>query len=135
MVEQSRAYMIPRILAHSTGPGQLRAYIESNLEFIREHRNLLISIVEIARHRIAEGERRPRSGDVDGAVRALAQLLAGFQELGQLRADFDPRAIAIAIRAAIDAAPARLAADSQFDIDGYAKDITDAFELATRVPE
>ena len=55
VIDQSRAYMLPRITAESTGPGALRAYIGSNLVFIGEHRNLLIAIVEIARHRVAEG--------------------------------------------------------------------------------
>jgi AcrR family transcriptional regulator len=134
--EQGRAYMIPRILAHSTGPEQLRAYIESNLEFIREHRNLLIAIVEIGRHAVAgDRQRSSHTYNIDEAVRALAQLLSDFQQAGQLRTDFDPRAMAIAIRAAIDAAPPRLTFDPQFDIDSYMKEIADAFELATRVPE
>jgi hypothetical protein len=65
-------------------------------------------------------------------VRALAQLLSRFQEAGELRADFDPQAVAIAIRAAIDAAPARLSADPQFDIDGYTWNLIQMFDLATR---
>ncbi|MBV9006055.1 MAG: hypothetical protein JO181_15445, partial [Solirubrobacterales bacterium] len=63
------------------------------------------------------------------------QLLARFQKSGDLRSDFDPRAVAIAIRAAIDVAPARLSADPQFDIDSYAQDIIQVFDLATRTAE
>jgi AcrR family transcriptional regulator len=135
--EQGRAYMIPRILAHSTGPEQLRAYIESNLAFIREHRNLLAAIVEISRHAVstAEPERRPQIYSIDEAVRALGQLLSDFQQAGELRADFDPRAIAIAIRAAIDAVPPRISFDPQFDIDIYTKNMADTFDLATRISE
>lgn len=136
VLETGRTYMTHRILAHSTGPAQLRAYIESNLAFMREHRNHLIAVLEIARNGVtADGQRRFASYDIDEAVRALAHLLSGFQQAGQFRADFDPRAMAIAIRAAIDAAPPRLAFDSKFDIDSYAKQIADLFELATRVPE
>ena len=65
----------------------------------------------------------------------LAELLARFQKAGDLRSDFDPRAIAIAVRAAIDAAPARLSADPQFDIDAYAQNIIQAFDLATRATD
>ena len=65
----------------------------------------------------------------------LAELLARFQKAGELRSDFDPRAVAIAIRAAIDAAPARLSADPQFDIDAYAQNIIQVFDLATRTTE
>ena len=136
VIDQSRAYMLPRITAESTGPGVLRAYIESNLTFIREHRNLLIAIVEIARHRSAEGAAPRIPGhEPDQAVRLLAELLVRFQKGGELRGDFDPRAVAIAIRAAIDAAPARLSADSEFDIDAYARDIIQVFDLATRTAE
>ncbi len=137
VIDQSRAYMLPLITAESTGPGTLRAYIESNLVFIREHRNLLIAIVEIARHRVAEGTARHLPDhQPDQAVRVLAELLARFQKAGELRSDFDPRAVAIAIRAAIDAAPARLsAADPQFDIDAYAQNIIQVFDLATRTTD
>jgi TetR/AcrR family transcriptional regulator, fatty acid metabolism regulator protein len=133
VIDRSRAYMLPRITAESTGLGMLRAYIESNLVFIREHRNLLIAIVEIARQRVAEGTpRHLPDHEPDQAVRVLAELLARFQKAGDLRSDFDPRAVAIAIRAAIDAAPARLSADPQFDIDTYAQNIIQVFDLATR---
>ncbi len=136
VLEQARAYMLPRIMAESTGPAMLRTYIESNLVFIRDHRNHLIAIVEIARNRVASGTpHRLPNHDPDQAVRALAQLLARFQEAGDLRVDFDPRAVAIAIRAAIDAAPARLTIDPQFDIDSYAHEIIGVFERATSIAE
>ncbi len=133
VLEQGQRYMSRRILAHATGPEMLRAYIESNLAFIREHPAELIAVVEIARNRAAaEGQSRVYSYDIDEAVRALAHLLSGFQSAGELRADFDPRAMAIAIRGAIDAVPARLRFDPQFDIDRYTRQIADVFDVATR---
>ncbi len=136
VLEQGKDYMRRRILAHSTGPEMLRAYIESNLAFIREHPNDLIAVAEVARNGvIADGQHRLYSYDIDEAVRALAHLLAGFQNAHQFRADFDPRSMAIAIRGAIDAAPGRLRFDPQFDIDKYTREIANVFELATRVDE
>ena len=136
VIDESRAYMLPRITAEATGSGMLRAYIESNLVFIGEHRNLLIAIVEIARHRVAEGTARHLPAhEPDQAVRVLAELLARFQKAGDLRSDFDPRAVAIALRAAIDAAPARLSADPQFDVDVYAQNVIQLFDLATRTAD
>jgi AcrR family transcriptional regulator len=133
---QGKAYMRRRILDHSSGPEMLRAYIESNLAFIREHPNDLIAVVEIARNRVsADGQHRFSSYDIDEAVRALAHLLSGFQTAGQFRSDFDPRAMAIAIRGTIDAATGRLRFDPQFDIDSYTRQIANLFELATRVDE
>src|SRR5215472_17968185 len=41
------AYMEPRIDTEPTGAGKLRAYIESNLAFMRENRNHVVAIVEI----------------------------------------------------------------------------------------
>jgi len=135
ILEQGKAYMRPRILAEaSTGPGFLRAYIESNLAFMREHRNHMVAIVEIARGGItADGKQRFYSdADVDEAVQILAQHLAHFQAVGQLRPDFDPLVMAVAMRAAIDAVPRRLAHDPDLDVDAYARQIANLFDLATR---
>ncbi len=134
VLAQARAYMEPRIFAESTGPGTVRAYIESNLAFMREHRNYLIAVVEILRHRAAsEGLRGVRGPNPPVAARPLVDLLARFQASGELREDFDPRTMAIAIRAAIDAVPPLLSLDPEFDIDSYAKEIANIFELATRI--
>jgi TetR/AcrR family transcriptional regulator, fatty acid metabolism regulator protein len=130
--EQAKAYIRPRLLAESTGPGTLRTYIESNLAFMRDHRNNVIAMIEIARS--AEG-RHIFYGDTDvvDAVRALEDGLSGFQAAGQFRPDFDPHVMAIAIRAAIEAASPRLALDPEFDMDNYASEIATVFDLATRV--
>jgi AcrR family transcriptional regulator len=135
ILERGKAYMRPRILAQaSTGSGFLRAYIESNLAFMREHRNHMVAIVEIARGGLTiDGQKRfYGDADVDEAVKILEQHLARFQSQGELRPDFDPRVMAVAIRAAIDAVPRRLAHDPDLDIDSYATEIATIFHLATR---
>jgi hypothetical protein len=99
---------------------------------MREHRKDMIAILEITRS--ADGRRIFRDDPhVIDAVRALEHLLSGLQTADQLRPDFDPYAIAIAIRAAIDTVPSRLALDPEFDIDNYASEIATIFDLATRV--
>jgi len=136
VVAQGVAYMRPRIIAESTGPAMLRAYIGSNLAFMREHRQDMTAILEITRS--ADGRRIFQDDPhVIDAVRALEHLLSGFQTADQLRRDFDPHLIAIAIRAAIDAVPSRLALDPEFDIDNYASEIATLFDLATapRTPD
>ena len=131
VVEQGVAYTRPRIIAESTGPAMLRVYIASNLAFMREHRKDMIAILEITRS--ADGRRIFQDDPhVIDAVRALEHLLSGLQTAGQLRPGFDPYLIAIAIRAAIDAVPSRLALDPEFDIDNYAGEIATIFDLATR---
>ncbi len=131
---QARAYMQPRIEAQRTGPEMLRAYIESNLEFIRDNPNQLSAVVEIVRARFAGAPTSPFTGNRDGAVTILADLLGRFQAGGGFRADFDPKAMAMAIRAVIDVAPSRLT-DPGFDIDKYAREVVAVFDLATRATD
>jgi len=130
--EEAKAYIRPRILAESTGPEMVRAYIQSTLGFMRDHRNNVVAMIEIARS--AEG-RHTYHGDPDvvDAVGALEQLLSRLQRAGELRPEFDPHAMAIAIRAAIEAASARLALDQGFDINRYTGEIATTFHLATRL--
>jgi AcrR family transcriptional regulator len=130
--EEAKAYIRPRILAESTGPEMIRAYIGSNLAFMRDHRNNVIAMIEIARS--TDGQRIfYRDTDVIDAVGALEHLLSAFQAAGQFRADFDPHVMAIAVRATIEAASSRLALDAEFDIDNYAQEIATTFDLATRI--
>ena len=136
ILEHGKAHMRPRILAEaSTGPGFLQAYIESNLTFMREHRNHMVAIVEIARGGLTADSKQRFYGDadVDEAVQILAQHLAHFQAVGEFRSEFDPLVMAVAIRAAIDAVPRRLAHDPDLDVDGYAREIAKLFDLATRL--
>jgi AcrR family transcriptional regulator len=136
VIRQGMGYMHPRILAQaSTGAGFLRAYIESNLAFMRDHRNYMVAIVEIARGGLtADGQQRfYGDADVDDAAYILEQHLARYQSQGDLRPDFDPQVMAVAIRAAIDAVPRLLAHDPDLDIDSYATEIATLFHLATRI--
>jgi AcrR family transcriptional regulator len=135
IVEASRSYIIPRVFAESAGPARLRAYIESNLAFMREHRNSMIAILDIARNGgvMADGRRRVDSRDAGVAVRLLEEELARLQSQGELRRDFDPGVMAVAIRAAIDSVPHRLVGDPDLDIDHYSKELATIFDLATRI--
>jgi AcrR family transcriptional regulator len=131
VLQRARAYMEPRIEAQTTGPAMLRAYIESNLEFMRDNPTEITVVVEIVRAVIA-GAKSPFKGDRDGAAHILAELLARFQAAGDFRADFDATAMAIAIRAVIDAAPGRLG-DPGFNTDEYAREVVTIFDRATCV--
>ena len=131
VLQRAWAYIQPRIEAQTTGPEKLRAYIESHFEFMRDNPKQLSAVIEIVRATLA-GAKSPFTGDRDGAVHMLAELLTRFQAAGDLRADFDPNAMAIAIRAVIDAAPGRLA-DPAFDIDQYAREAVTSFDRATCV--
>ncbi len=129
VLAQARAYMEPRINSKTTGPEMLRAYIESNLEFIRDNPNQLNAVMEIARAAVADGK-HPFRPNADAGLRILAELLTRFPRHRRLRPTSTPDAMAIAIRAAIDAATRRLI-DPAFDIDQYANEIATLFHLAT----
>lgn len=131
VLQRARAYMQPRIEAQTTGPEMLRAYIESNLEFMRDNPNQISAVVEIVRATIA-GAKSPFGANREGGVHILAELLTRFQAAGDFRTDFDPNAMAIAIRAVIDVTPSRLA-DPAFDIDLYAREAVTIFDRATCV--
>src|SRR6478736_8513132 len=136
LVARGVAYMEPRIEAEPTGAGKLRAYIESNLAFMRENRNHVVAIVEIALNaRTADGSRLYDPSVRDAGVAALQQLLAHFQGTGEFRASFDPHVMAMAIRAAINAVPAQLARDPAVDIGHHARELADLFHVATRPGE
>src|SRR6516162_7488793 len=130
------AYMEPWIDAEPTGAGKLRAYIESNLAFIREHRNHMVAIVEIVLNaRAADGSRLYDFSVQDEGVAALQQLLAYFQGTGEFRAGFDPHVMAMAIRASINAVPAQLTRHPALDVGHHAHELADLFHVATRPGE
>ena len=110
---------------------RLCAYIESNLEFMRDNPKQISALIEIVRATIA-GAKSPFSGNPDASVHILAKMLTRFQTTGDFRADFDPTAMAIAIGAVIDAAAGRLAYPT-FDIDRYTREAATIFGRATRV--
>lgn len=139
VLERGKAYMRPRIIdAMETGSGFLRTYIESNLAFMREQRNYMVAIVEIERSGLtADGRQRfPGHADaIDEAVQVLGRHLAHYQAVGDLRPDFDPNVMAVAIRAATDAVLHRYARDPGLDIDHYAREIVTVFDRATGIGE
>ena len=133
VVAKGEAYMAPRILAETSGRGMLRAYIESNLAFMRDHRNHLVAFLDIFFNaRDDDGRPLVEEKALDYMVTSLEQVLAHFQALGQFRPDFDPHAMAMAIRGAIDQVPPQLTRHPDLDIDGYARELVTLFERATR---
>lgn len=126
-------YMVPRIVAASGGQEKLRAYIDSNIGFMAEHRSYMIAIAEIARGaRDLFGDRTFDASALEAGTVALAGLLTEFQASGDLRRGFNPQVMAETIRAAIDAVPRRLAAQPDLDVDLYRRELADLFDAATR---
>jgi TetR/AcrR family transcriptional regulator, fatty acid metabolism regulator protein len=130
---KGRAYMGPRLEAESTGAGMLRTYVEANMSFIRENRSHVAAVVQIALNaRSADGSPLYDLSVREEGAEALRQLLVYFQGTGEFRADFDPAVMVMAIRATLDAVPARLARDPDLDLGQYGRELADLFHLATR---
>lgn len=133
VMSRAAEYIRPRVSGESNGRAVLRAYIESSLAFMAEHRNDMLALVEIVRNaRPAEGATSFGPRFVEGSISSLEQLLTRFQGTGEFRAEFDPAVMATAIRAAIDAVPRRLAHHPELDVAHYGRELSGLFDLATR---
>lgn len=124
--------MIPQIVAQPTASEALRAYLTTNLEFMRLHRQPLLALVEIISHgRAEDGGPSPYTEQNETALTDLEQVLAWGQQSGEFR-DFDLRTMAIAIRGAIDATPSEILKNRDFDLQRHASELSTLFTLATR---
>lgn len=124
--------MTPVIDAEPTMAGKLRAYLETNLRFLRDHPLEISALTEIGPHlRDGDGEAYTSTGSQDHSVTGLAEILAEGQRTGEFR-DFDTRSMAVLIRASVDAAAQRVRDGSDVDLDTYAAEVVTAIDLAVR---
>src|ERR1700730_14930148 len=132
VVAAGRTFMEPRIMAETSAAGRLRAYIESDLEFIDAHRKPLIALVEIAMSaRRADGSRVIGPESLAQRAASLEDLLRAGQRCGEFRR-FNTRVMALTIIQAIDGVPPLLAREPNLDVKLHAKELATVFTLATR---
>jgi AcrR family transcriptional regulator len=132
VIAAGRTYMEPRIMAETSAAGRLRAYIESDLEFIDAHRKPLIALVEIAMSaRRADGSLVIGPESLAQRAASLEDLLRAGQRSGEFRR-FNTRVMALTIIQAIDGVPSLLAREPNFDVKLHAKELATIFALATR---
>ena len=125
-------YIYEHTEAAETDQGRLRAYLEANLRFLRDHPKEVAALTEIGKHlRTDEGEAYTSTGAQEVSVRSLEALLKRGQSSGEFR-EFDVRSMAIMIRAAVDGAAQRLHEEPEFDFDAYSGEVVAAFGFATR---
>jgi AcrR family transcriptional regulator len=130
VVAAGQAYMLPRIEA---ADDKLRAYIESNLEFMATHRPHLVAVVQVLNALPRAGDGQPSAYGERHArgLEQLAALLRAGQRAGELRR-FDPLTMAMAIRAAIDAVGTRGGGGADPTLRATARELATLFERATR---
>jgi AcrR family transcriptional regulator len=132
VVAAGRSYMVPRIMAETSAAGRLRAYIESDLEFIDANRKALIALIEIAMSaRRADGSLVIGPESHAQRAAALEELLRAGQRSGEFRR-FNTRVMALTIIQAIDGVPPLLAREPNLDVKLHAKEVATVFALATR---
>lgn len=125
-------YMHARIVEAPTPRGKLRAYIESNLEFMGRYRKELLALVNILFYaRTQKGQTLFGADSDDPIIEATEKIFIEGQKTGDFR-PFATRPMAIALRGAIDAAPGKLIRSPDFDLAGYAQEIAEFFDRGTR---
>jgi AcrR family transcriptional regulator len=121
-----------RVQAADGALGRLLAYLEANLEFLRDHPGEIAALTEIGPHVRNEAQEPYTSVSAqEVSVQGLEKLLSEGQASGEFR-DFDPRSMALIIRGAVDSAAVRLRDDPEFDFDAYVHEVVTTFTLAVR---
>ncbi|MGW7491573.1 TetR/AcrR family transcriptional regulator [Streptomyces sp. NPDC054786] len=130
--EAGARFIVARMQEEDTTAGKLRAYLEANLQFLREHPQEVLALTEIGPHvRDESGQPYTSQSAQEPGVRGLEALLAEGQRSGEFR-DFDIRSMAVIIRGAIDAAAQRLRGAPGLDFDAYTRELVATFAHATR---
>lgn len=126
------SYMRPRVEAQrDSAAGMLRAYVESNVGFMREHRNHVLALVDILSHARGRKGECLVSPKQDAGLAALQQILRRGQRTGEFRR-FSTRVMAMTIRHAIDAIAPQMITNPGLDFEAYSRELTTIFDLATR---
>src|SRR5882757_10635778 len=126
------AYMRPRVEAHESYAGRLRASIEGNLDLFAEYPKHLAAIVEIlANLRGAEPGMVAFVDTTEANLAVQVEQIRKAQRAGEF-CDFDPWVMVRAIRAAIDDVVRRATHDPALDVRAAGRELADLFERATR---
>ncbi|QUQ65605.1 TetR/AcrR family transcriptional regulator [Kutzneria sp. CA-103260] len=133
-VTEGAEFMAERTRRQPTPAGELRAYIEANVEYIATHRDAVKALVTIAMNFTDEDGRSrllPDASVYGESLEPLRDILRRGQQAGQF-GEFNTRTMAMTIRAAIDAIGPQLTALPDLDLDGYTTDLVALFDRATR---
>lgn len=128
----AEAVVGPPVRAEATPDARLRAFIAANIDLMRTHRTHMLALAEIW-----SGYRRPDGRPHFGAaaqepyLRLIEQTLREGQAQGRFR-QFDARAVAVALRAALDGVLGQLMIHPDLDLDLFGRELVALFDLATR---
>jgi TetR/AcrR family fatty acid metabolism transcriptional regulator len=124
-------FMVPRLAEAPSFLAWLGTYVRTNLTFMGARRDMLTALVEVITHTPAPN---PYLASHQQSLDDLEAVVRAGQDRGEL-GRFDPGVFAMAMRGAIDAVPARLAADPGLHLDMYGNELAMLFERAAEVRE
>jgi AcrR family transcriptional regulator len=122
-------FMWSRMEKHSSPRDMLKAYIESNLAYVKAYPTYGRALDQIVNNHV--GKLSDEQPDDDPGIEPLRGLLQAGQEAEEFRA-FDTLPMAVTIRKSIDGALDQWTRNNDLDMETYAKELTTLFDLATR---
>jgi len=122
-------FVSPRVDAQTSAAAKLRAFIESNVAFMRANRPAMVALAEVLRH--ARTTDALRSTQLEFDLTRMQELLRRGQADGEFR-DFDPRLMAVAIRSLRDGLLDQLARHPELELDTAGRELALTVELMTR---
>jgi len=129
--------IMARIRAAETPRAQLRAYVEAFVASLHINPRGIRVLYAIGDH-ITDDEGRPRlvhdHGLQEAAIAPIVDILRRGQEAGEF-GEFEPRSMAMMIRATLEAMPTYVLAYPDLDIDAYGADLVTFFERAMGVAQ
>lgn len=129
--ERGWTYMEPRIEAEPTAVGQVKARIDSQLEFFTQNPTEFFAMASImSNHRYDDGTPR-YDADQQEDIAGMAEILESGQQDGELR-DFDTTSVANIILRGIDGVLGSWASDTTRDLSGDIDALKDFIAHAIR---
>lgn len=129
--------IMARIRAADTPCAQLRAYVEAFVASLHINPRGIRVLYAIGDH-VTDDEGRPRlvhdRNLQEAAIAPVVDILRRGQETGEF-GEFEPRSMAMMIRATLEAMPTYVLAYPDLDIDAYGRDLLTFFERALGVAQ
>lgn len=124
--------IMARIRGAETPRAQVRAYVEAFVDSLHINPRGIRVLYAIGNH-ITDAEGKPRlvhdRGLQEAAIGPIVDILRRGQEEGEF-GKFEPRSMAMMIRATLEALPSYVLAYPDLDIDAYGRDLVTFFERA-----
>lgn len=127
-------YIQPRVVTATSAAEMLRAYLRSNIEFLRDHHTDIVALTEVVLNLRRPDGRLRFVGEAEEVEPMLAPLQAIFQQ-GQADGEFrsfDTRTMAWTVRNLIDGINQRRAVEPDLDFEACTAEMVTLFDLATR---